>query len=269
MEERLTSHVHLTVSDYVEIPGFLILKSFAGKHVLKKSQVHMLSYESSKRDLNLPPEVQVHPCGQNPLGWINGNNQEKPSLLKDLENIGKQQEEIVVIVDSLLHLLHNTDLCRNINKIINQQGPVKVKQLICLLHEDSLTTEVKSAARSLLSMFRTHVDMVENDKISIVHKKNSGKILSEVNKIWWDKQTNCLESSQVTATDFQLKPPAPSEEPVSTFNLGLSDSEKMARDRLILPYVNSGRPNETTGGGMIYIEPEDYDEEDPDDDLDV
>lgn len=59
-------------------------------------------------------------------------------------------------------------------------GPVKVKQLICIIHEDGVSTEVKCGLKSLIHMSRTHIDMLEDGKISIVHKKNSGKILCEV-----------------------------------------------------------------------------------------
>lgn len=45
------------------------------------------------------------------------------SLLSDLErHIGKTDEEVIVIVDSLNCLLYNSDLCRDINKISKQQG---------------------------------------------------------------------------------------------------------------------------------------------------
>lgn len=269
IKDGTVSHIQLTLSDYAQSPGYLILKSFAIKHATaKKNKVHVLCYEAGGRDLNLGPEVEVHACFQDPLGWISGKeDQTSFSLLSDLErHIGKTDEEVIVIVDSLNCLLYNSDLCRDINKISKQQGPVKVKQLICIIHEDGVSTEVKCGLKSLIHMSRTHIDMLEDGKISIVHKKNSGKILSEVNKIWWNPQLNSVESSPVQALDYLMKPPPSStDEPMSTFNLSLTDSEKLAKDQLVLPYVNSA----TSGGGAIYIEPEDYDEEDPDDDLDV
>uniref|UniRef100_A0A8D8XTD7 Elongator complex protein 5 n=1 Tax=Cacopsylla melanoneura TaxID=428564 RepID=A0A8D8XTD7_9HEMI len=142
-----------------------------------------------------------------------------------------------------------------------------------VLHEDSLSSQFKPRVASLIHMFKTHIEMLRDDRISIVHKKNSGKILSEVNKIWWDKELGYISSSPAldNVSDYLLPAP-PTAEPLSTFNLGLSESEKLVRDQLILPYVNSGRADQLVsggGGGMIYVEPEDYDEEDPDDDLDV
>ncbi|CAG00709.1 unnamed protein product [Tetraodon nigroviridis] len=62
-----------------------------------------------------------------------------------------------------------------------------------------------------------------------------------------------------------------------TFNLRLSDSELEAKEKLALPFVFSKEKKTALlcsgpGSGQILYEPDandDYDEEDPDDDLDV
>ncbi|KAL1464188.1 hypothetical protein WDU94_003860, partial [Cyamophila willieti] len=259
-------------SDSAEISGYLVLKSFAVKYAAsKQKKVRVLSFESSPKELNLPPDVQVHQCYRDPLGWLNGNVQSKPSgLLTALDqHIGKQDEDVVLLIDSVTHLLQHSDLCRDVNKIVNQQGSVKVKQLVMILHEDAISSHFKPRVASLVNLFKTHIDMLRDDRVSIMHKKNSGKILSEVNKIWWDKELGYLSSGPASDNSDYLVSATPTSEPLSTFNLGLSESEKLARDQLILPYVHSGRSVSGGGGGTIYVEPEDYDEEDPDDDLDV
>ena len=53
-----------------------------------------------------------------------------------------------------------------------------------------------------------------------------------------------------------------------TFNLSLTEKEKSAREKVILPFSNKKRP----GQGKIIYEAEDeddFDEEDPDDDLNI
>lgn len=73
VKDGTVSHIQLTLSDYAQSPGYLILKSFAIKHATtKKNKVHVLCYEAGSRDLNLGPEVEVHLCFQDPLGWISG-----------------------------------------------------------------------------------------------------------------------------------------------------------------------------------------------------
>ncbi|KAF3697930.1 Elongator complex protein 5 [Channa argus] len=62
-----------------------------------------------------------------------------------------------------------------------------------------------------------------------------------------------------------------------TFNLRLSDTEREAKEKLALPFIFSKEKKTALlhsgpGSGRILYEPDandDYDEEDPDDDLDV
>ena len=62
-----------------------------------------------------------------------------------------------------------------------------------------------------------------------------------------------------------------------TFRLNLSDHEKAARSQVKLPYMldeehKATQLDRTTGGGRIVYErddADDFDEEDPDDDLDI
>jgi elongator complex protein 5 len=57
-----------------------------------------------------------------------------------------------------------------------------------------------------------------------------------------------------------------------TFNLNLSDSEKKAREQVVLPFMQKGRDAKKSGQGKIFYEAEDeddFDEEDPDDDLNI
>ena len=60
--------------------------------------------------------------------------------------------------------------------------------------------------------------------------------------------------------------------PQITFELGLSEREKSARDATELPYTqNSTDKTEESAGHIHYVpdEVDDWDDEDPDDDLDI
>lgn len=58
-----------------------------------------------------------------------------------------------------------------------------------------------------------------------------------------------------------------------SFNLRLTDAQKEARERVVLPYMKAQEQDgvEVQKMGTIYYEPDDddYDEEDPDADLDI
>ncbi len=56
-----------------------------------------------------------------------------------------------------------------------------------------------------------------------------------------------------------------------TFNLKLTDAEREAKEKVVLPYRHHMSKDAPTGGGTIILDDndEDYDEEDPDEDLDM
>ncbi|RZB45727.1 hypothetical protein BDFB_008731 [Asbolus verrucosus] len=57
---------------------------------------------------------------------------------------------------------------------------------------------------------------------------------------------------------------------MSTFKISLSEKEKESRDNLVLPYLP--KDNQEESEGKIYYafdDIDDWDEEDPDDDLDI
>lgn len=57
-----------------------------------------------------------------------------------------------------------------------------------------------------------------------------------------------------------------------SFNLTLTDTEKIARSQVVLPYTNSGSGDTSLQQGRIHYSPDDaddLDEEDPDDDLNI
>lgn len=79
-----------------------------------------------------------------------------------------------------------------------------------------------------------------------------------------------------TPTTNQL-PLAPTADPAAnlTFDLHLSHQEKVARARVVLPYTSAqqeaGLVTPHTGSGQIFYQPDeadDFDDSDPDDDLD-
>jgi elongator complex protein 5 len=55
------------------------------------------------------------------------------------------------------------------------------------------------------------------------------------------------------------------EEPMSTFELGLTESQKKARDEVVLPYFDAQREGGIGGGGAILFTPDrdidDFDDE--------
>ncbi|PNF33968.1 hypothetical protein B7P43_G04669 [Cryptotermes secundus] len=152
-----------------------------------------------------------------------------------------------------------------------------VSQVICLIHEDTLP-DVHVALPQLCHLATTTVKIGShtqssrgNPTASIIHKKQGGKILRQVEYYSIDAD-NRLKSEILTLVTPTVAGVNEDEnqlpEDLTTFKLSLGQQEKEARSQLVLPYlrINSEK------GGKVFYQPDaadDWDEEDPDDDLDI
>jgi elongator complex protein 5 len=123
----------------------------------------------------------------------------------------------------------------------------------------------------------------------IMWKRKSGKILHETNAVRFDGQRVVVSAAIVQdEEENEAEPEAPAgADPTAnlSFNLTLTDEQRRAKEKLVLPYmkaqnrgvveVDSGERSgnvEPTSTGSIYYEPDaadDFDDEDPDEDLDI
>jgi hypothetical protein len=109
-----------------------------------------------------------------------------------------------------------------------------------------------------------------------LHRKTSGKLLvkTELVTISNDYEVTSLPLSMCTN---QQSAPEVTPDPTAnlTFDLTLSEREKEERGRLVLPYHHSHQKKTAllqAGSGQIHYQPDegdDYDDSDPDDDLDI
>lgn len=122
----------------------------------------------------------------------------------------------------------------------------------------------------------------------IMWKRKSGKILHETNAVRFDGQRVVVSAAIQDEEETEDEPEAPaSADPTAnlSFNLTLTDEQRRAKEKLVLPYmkaqnrgvveVDSGDRSgnaEPPSTGSIYYEPDaadDFDDEDPDEDLDI
>ncbi|KAJ3280877.1 hypothetical protein HK104_000350 [Borealophlyctis nickersoniae] len=111
----------------------------------------------------------------------------------------------------------------------------------------------------------------------VIHKKKSGRVARELVYFEVSQSTGRLiftvfdDMKGMEEGVQQLKvSTAPAKDPTAnlSFNLRLTEEQKSARSEVVLPYMKA---QEVTSEPTIYYEPDDddYDEEDPDDDLDI
>lgn len=116
-------------------------------------------------------------------------------------------------------------------------------------------------------------------------RKKSGKVQYETDGFIWDgKAFNVVPASQLTG-EVQKEEVEPESMEVDkktdptanlSFNLSLTDEQRKTKESLVLPYMKAQTlevsVEEEKKSGLIYYDPDaadDFDDEDPDDDLDI
>ncbi|CAG8607298.1 2160_t:CDS:2 [Ambispora gerdemannii] len=130
------------------------------------------------------------------------------------------------------------------------------------------------------------INSLESAVCSIEHKKRSGKVLHEINSY---QIVDNLKGEFIIklVSNQEISPSQNTNEldPTSAnllFNLSLTEKQKVAKKDVVLPYtkVQEHYENQSTssaspissGTGVIYYEPDegdDFDDEDPDEDLTI
>lgn len=239
---------------------------------------------------SLSDSVVFHDGSQDVLGW---NGTSPLNIDTDLAQYLNNRPgnhgnlSVAVVIDSLSPLLLHrpaTYTCQVINKLLTSKvHTADVEQVVTLvhgdLHDNHSLTLVCYLATSIIKVQQSRVQQFCMSA-SILHKKISGKVVKLTEHFNFDinytvkdvTEIKAVDTSKVAMETNQVDPAAN-----LTFNLTLTDKEKEARSQVKLPYTHDvSRQDETlsksVGEGKIFYQPDeadDFDEEDPDDDLDI
>eukprot|EP00339_Tiarina_fusa_P025104 CAMPEP_0117025322 /NCGR_PEP_ID=MMETSP0472-20121206/18717_1 /TAXON_ID=693140 ORGANISM="Tiarina fusus, Strain LIS" /NCGR_SAMPLE_ID=MMETSP0472 /ASSEMBLY_ACC=CAM_ASM_000603 /LENGTH=164 /DNA_ID=CAMNT_0004732005 /DNA_START=504 /DNA_END=998 /DNA_ORIENTATION=- len=148
---------------------------------------------------------------------------------------------------------------------------VKVEQPLATL--ESIPGQTKTCA--LLSQSSS----LRSQRMLIIrHDRPSGRVAWATEGYGIDSDGNLVSMKVPKSAPVQVTTDAngASLDPTAnlTFNLKLTEQEQSAKDKLILPYMHhldeSMQDPSKPGSSIIYVDSDDdYDEEDPDDDLDI
>ncbi|XP_063965511.1 elongator complex protein 5-like [Lytechinus pictus] len=292
----------VTIHDTVEHSGRYLLKCFLKEMAERVDEIHLFAFDHAPDALlaGTDPEtrrkVKGHDGWTDPQGWNSDRNM-IPSNYNTIhltsekgfvDHIKERKEpgsgQIAVVIDSLTpYILHRSApfTCKSLHALTHLPEPseFQVTQVVSLIHSD---VHDESVLRAIGHLSSTVIHVSANMSIApldrepmgycdIQHKRSSGKVLQkrEGYSIGDSYQLITflgLPSTNTTEPDQQPDPTAN-----LTFNLTLSESEKKARENVVLPFTKVSN-NSTTGSGQIFYEPDqvdDYDDEDPDDDLDI
>lgn len=195
-------------------------------------------------------------------------------LKEAFEEIYKTPKNVIVAIDSVIEcFLLIKDFYNILRKLLNSNH---VTQIINLLHGDcvpsnNILAEIKHISNVII--------VVTNGNISamtcmILTRRPGRKVITEEIFCWIDESgvMRSKKTTPVVKKESETDRSLPAD--LATFRIELNEQEKKSRDQVVLPYtqIGAGDSAASSGGGKIIYELEvadDWDEEDPDDDLDV
>ncbi|XP_028997035.1 elongator complex protein 5 [Betta splendens] len=282
----------LIIRDFASFSGRHLLKSFINASLNRNEAVHVLGFEISKEELKhglKEPNNQrlhIHDAFSDPLGWTDHPaftvQQFSFEELTHLITQTSQHKPVNLVIDSLSWILRHvspTVVCKTLQQL--KKGGA-VRSIIGLLHADMHQNGTVGSVCHLATSVITVTPGTKRDEAvaKITKRSKSGKVMQDeemfiINEdltVTIQNKPNHAGSKRTDSEEQESDPTAN-----LTFNLRLSDTEREAKEKLALPFVFSKEKKTALlhsgpGSGRILYEPDandNYDQEDPDDDLDV
>ncbi|KAK3932807.1 Elongator complex protein 5 [Frankliniella fusca] len=251
------------------------------KSYIKSSELdtHVLCWERKTLRQLKPLQIQMsnlflHDCLSDFHGWINPDETQTGFLSTIRKILPGNSREINVVIDSLSNPFFTIGfgVClKELQQMINSttENSPKIQQLLCFVHGDMVPCGTSSIGH-VKHLATTVVDL-NNQTARITHRKPGGHVERK-------EEQFVLSNGQfhIQALAGTVKSSVPSNttlpQDVASFRVSLSDKEKEDRNKLVLPYMRTGDNSQEEGGGKVFYQPDavdDWDDEDPDDDLDI
>ncbi|KAL4221102.1 Elongator complex protein [Mactra antiquata] len=286
----------LLVEDSVSQSGRPLLISILHSLCKRVEKVHYICFDREPGFVKAclqsecSSRVIFHDGTSNILGWENKQSLNVNCDLVKYLNDSKGHHastSVAIVCDSLSPLiLHRSApyTCQTVTKLASAKiQAAEVDQVVCLLHKDLHDNH----SINLLHHIATTIITVKPPKFEhflmathTLHKRLSGKVIKLEEHFTLNNEYVIQDITEVKSIDTSkvaMETSQPDPTANLTFNLTLTDKEKEARSQVKLPYTyDQSRQDETltksVGEGKIFYQPDeadDFDEEDPDDDLDI
>jgi len=216
------------------------------------------------------------------LGWNSGIPLKFPDCVLREVNPGKQ----TIVIDSLTDLLifQNPTMVASMVRKLKLKASNKAK-LLLVLHKDCLDENLAEAIQQLATTIVDTEKVDETDAFpllcKITHRKLGGKMVSSKEVVKIEVSGNIkVEAYKEDRNKSKYIEEDNSDEVIdklTTFDIGTSrNKEKEAKEKLVLPFYKEEQKDgevkiQGEDPGKIYYEPDsgdDWDDDDPDDDLD-
>ncbi|XP_070582734.1 elongator complex protein 5 isoform X3 [Erythrolamprus reginae] len=261
----------LLIQDAVACEGHSLLKTFVAAAARRAESIHVLSFDLPELEFKAGMSTEVtsrisyHDAFPDPLGWSGRGSGLTLGEFSASELASRlattSRGSTTIVLDSLSWLLLRLpfpSVCQVLAQLprkANAAG-LKIVRIVALIHRDlhppAQLDVLKTLARLVVTLqpgqgSRRGGDGTPQTAV-VLHRKKGNQFLQKIDP------TAGL-----------------------TFNLCLTEAERQARESVPLPYQFSEEKKSSllqtsTEEGKIYYEPDaadDFDDEDPDDDLDV
>jgi len=231
-------------------------------------------------------------CLSDILGWESGRSTQ--SLASSvLSKLGKRDNKVVLLdcLTELLVLKPEQEVAQLLAKVQKFLAPLQKSKLVAVLHEDCLEKDLVAAVEhSATSVLKVENTLKGEDRLVVLrHRKPGGRQVTSKELVSRGREGGIRVRPYCEKPDKQeVEEEEDVEESINklaTFNLNTrKESEQEAKSALVLPFYTEEQKRVAGIGeqqievnipgekkGAIYYEPDsgdDWDDDDPDDDLD-
>ncbi|XP_064460058.1 elongator complex protein 5-like [Ornithodoros turicata] len=279
LSRKDTSGIAL-IYDSLERTAGLFVRCVISTWINRGAHVNVLCFDADPKDYlaafpeNDTTSLMASDCFTNPFGKddLQSECQYNPNTWDKLIDSTKCS---VLVVDSLSTILLHQDFTHVYNTLVHLSRNAHVQQIVCIVHTDvhdeSLLASLSYIATTTVTLKPTVKPTDLSAMCHIVHKKPGGRAAVEEEQFEMTPELTICNIKKIQQE--KAVPKAAQVDPTAnlTFNLRLSEGEKDARDKVVLPYLKKPDLPEHPGTGSITYtleKEDDFDEEDdPDDDL--
>ncbi|XP_063225576.1 elongator complex protein 5 isoform X2 [Bacillus rossius redtenbacheri] len=270
------------IQDSIEQSGQPLLEAFIQRAVDEDRNICIFCFETPVTEIQKSikgvdrERIQFYDCFYDHRNWLHccgkrsGNTEILEMDSKCLQRATlPESDSQIVFIDSLSPLLCGTDLCScyaQLHALCNSG------QVVCLVHEDVLL-DARTTLAGLRHLATTCVRVLPPSPASrggpvaeVRHLKPGGGVLRQ------EVTSEKIQSGSGSSVGTRLPDSSQLPPDLTTFKIDLKQGEKQARSKLVLPYIRPSAESTDVGGGKVFYQPDaadDWDEEDPDDDLDI
>lgn len=266
----------LLIAGTISARGNGLLFATVSSHLSSGKKVHYMttSGQSSKichiENLGNNSNFEIYNGFSDPCGWekeANAVQLNKP--LYKLFNVTSSNQENIIVIDRIDDFVNHQSELQLINSLHKLSTDINVSQVIIHCSTDVISDSFLSAL-SYISEARITMMPTVPCSCKVVFRKKSGKLMKAHEQFKLSESFMLQNISTVEKTSSAQEETSDTDAILAaqtTFNLTLTEDQKLAKNKLLLPHQRI-----QSHGGHIHYTPDDvddWDEDDPDDDLDI